>query len=274
MNVIDKFFDKRLVEYLYDRAKVLVLFDWHGMGDCIMFLPLYNRMKELYPNVSFNLKCGRGQEIFNDIHDTEYDLCFNIRFPEFNNMCCGVNFNGLSKPEICCIYELGIPFDETIEFTWKPKEIIDSKIPVQDKTIGVAFQVTSNPSKSIEYECAKKIWNTIKDYGFTPLEVHFEHVLRNQINKKYDFIDNTCRIYEPSISNVIDVINKCKGFVGVNTGTFCMATAMKNGNVIHLYKRYHFAPNYKRFNPVTEVDCRHFCHIDESIIKEYLSKLQ
>ncbi len=273
MQAITNLFEKRLVDYLFDGAKVLVLFDWHGMGDCVMFMPLYKRLKQLYPNVHFNLKCNNGQEYFEEIDCDDFDFSFNVEFCEFNMSKYGFVFEGLSKPEICAIYELGIPFDESLEFTWKPDKIIDSEIKLPQNAIGVAFQVTSNPTKSISEDCARVVWDTIKECGYTPIEVHFEHCIKNDRNKKYSFIDLTCRDFEAKIENVVDVISKCKGFVGVNTGTFCMATSMMNGNVLHLYKRHHFAPNYKRFNPVPEVDCRNIDNIDKNKIREYLCQL-
>lgn len=274
MNVISDFRNKKIVEYMKPNQKVLILFDNHGMGDCVMFLPLYYRLKGMFKDVSFNLKCNVGQEIFEEINDEEFDLCFRIEFPEFYFKRDYGSFDGMSKPEICAIYELGIPFDENVEFTWKPKEIIESGISVDNKTIGLAFQVTSNPAKSISEDCAYIIWNMVKEAGYTPLEVHFEHNLGNSRNTKYGFIDNTCRGHKPSIGNVVDVINKCKGFIGVNTGTFCMATSMKNGNTLHMLKRFHFCPGYKRFHPVQEIDCRSIYNIDKNIFDEYIGRIK
>lgn len=274
IEVISNFKNKKLVEYLKDGMRVMILFNWHGMGDCIMFLPLYYKLKKMYPNVSFNLKCNVGQEIFDDINDKEYDIYFDIIFPEFNDKRYYPYTIGISKPHICCYAELGIPFSKDIEFTWKPKKIIDSGIVVPNNSVGVAFQVTSNPKKSIDRDTAKFVWDTIKNMGFNPIEVHFEHSLKNENNKKYDFIDNTCRGYKANIENVIDVINKCRGFIGVNTGTFCMATAMKNGNVLHMYKVHHFYPHYKQFNPVKEIDCRRSYLISMNIFKGYLEKIR
>lgn len=268
--IIKDFSKKKLVEYLKDDMRVMIFFDWHGMGDCVMFLPLYKKLKELFPKVSFNLMCNVGQEVFNEMVDKEHDIYFSITFPEFDSRMFGTSLVGMSKPEICAEYELGIPFDETMEFTWKPEHILKSGIPVPENAIGVAFQVTSNPNKSISEDSAEKIWSMIKEHGYTPIEVHFEHILGNKKNNKYPFVDLTCREYKASIENVIDVISRCKGFIGVNTGTFCMATSMMDGRTLHMYKRHHFAPNYKRFNPVMEVDCREPYLINENIVSRYL----
>lgn len=263
----------RVTDCIKPGDSVLIRFDRHGMGDCVMFRPLYDRLKKLFPSVIFNLKCNNGQEYFEEITEKHYDMCFDIVFPEFNNYSLGYCFNGMSKPEICCKYELGIEFSRDLEFTWKPKKIIDSGIDVPSNTIGLAFQVTSNPKKSISEDVANLIWNKVKEFGFNPLEVHFSHKLANQQNKMYKFIDNTCRGYSANIDSCVDVINKCKGFIGVNTGTFCMATAMKDGNVLHMYKIYHFCPNYKRFDPVQEINCKNKQLIDFGCLENYLTKL-
>ena len=271
---VNNYEKKRLVEYLKSGMNVLILFNDHGMGDCVMFLPLYKKLKELYPSVNFNLKCNIGQEFFNEINCKEYDYEFYIKFPEWNMRPFFPSCMNLSKPAICASYELGIPFTKYDEFTWKPNEIKNSGIVIPKNSIGIAYQVTSNPNKSIDYNPAKFVWGIVKEYGFNPVEVHFEHKLGKSQNKKYDFIDFTCRNYEANIENVIDVINKCKGFIGVNTGTFCMATSMKDGNTLHMFKRYHFAPHYKMCNPVKEIDCRTVSSISIKILKKYLDGLK
>jgi len=178
-----------------------------------------------------------------------------------------------SKPELCCNMELGIPFEQSLEFTWRPNKEVHTDIVIPDKTIGVAFQVTSAQYKNISYDSAKRVWEIIKDCGYTPLEVHFEHGLKNNSNKKYDFIDNTCRNYQASVENLIGVINQCKGFIGVNTGSFVMATCLKQGKTLHMMKVFPFAPGYKRFNPVPELDCRDAKSINANIINYYLKSL-
>ena len=257
-----------LTSFLKEPKAVCLDFRGHGMGDCIMFMPLYNRLKELYPECQFDLICSKGQEYFNTVTREDYDLVYPLTFPEFNNRYYGNT--GKSKPEMCCVYELGIPFTEDIEFTWKPGEL-HCNIEIPENTVGIAFQVTSNPHKSILYENAKRVWNTVKEAGYTPLEVHFDHILRDPRNTKYNFINNTCRDYEATVENCLGVIKQCRGFIGVNTGTFCAAVSIL-GNVLHMFKRWPFA-YYKRFKPVPEVDCRDLVIVDTSKVQKYLEGL-
>src|SRR5574344_1598154 len=114
--------NKKLVDYLKPNQKNLILFNDHGMGDVIMFMPIYQRLKELYPDVVFNLKCNRGQEYFDEITESSYDNEFYIKFPEYDMRPWYPKCIGKSKPEISCTEEIGLKFDETMEFTWKPKE--------------------------------------------------------------------------------------------------------------------------------------------------------
>lgn len=267
--MITEYYNKKLIDYLKNGQNVLILFNDHGLGDVVMFLPLYERLKQMFPGVHFNLKCNRGQEFFEQIDRNNYDETFYIKFHEFYLLNPGHLINA-SKPEICCVIELGIPFEPSLEFTWKPSKPIHTDIVLPENTIGVAFQVTSAQYKNIPYDSAKIVWKTIKECGYTPLEVHFEHKLKSNNNSKYDFIDNTCRDYPASVENLIGVINQCKGFIGVNTGSFVMATCLKNGNTLHLQKVFPFAPGYKRYNPVPELNCREAKNIDKTKIQEYL----
>ena len=281
--MITEYSKKKLIDYLRPNTDVLILFNDHGLGDVVMFMPLYERLKQMFPDVHFNLKCNNGQEFFEEIDRNSYNETFYIKFFEFyrwtdiiqngrlQKVCITVNE---SKPEICCNRELGIPFEPSLEYTWQLNKTVHTDIVIPDKTIGVAFQVTSAQYKNIPYDSAKIVWNTIKECGYTPLEVHFEHRLKSTNNTKYDFIDNTCRNYPASVENLIDVINKCNGFIGVNTGSFVMATCLKQGKTLHMMKIFPFAPGYKRFNPVPEIDCRQSNFIDKNKIEQYLESLK
>lgn len=255
-----------LTKFLTKPMSVCLDFRGHGMGDAIMFMPLYKRLKVLYPYCQFDLVCT--QDYFSSVSRDTYNLVYPITFPEFDDRYYGNT--GKSKPEMCCVYELGIPFSADIEFTWKP-ENLHCDILIPDNTVGIAYQVTSNPNKSIAYNNAKLVWEAVKEAGFIPMEIHFEHNLRDHRNRQYDFIDNTCRNFEATVENCLGVIKQCVGFIGVNTGTFCAAVSIL-GNVLHMFKRHPFT-GYKRFNPVPEVDCRDLVTVDTSKVQKYLEGL-
>ena len=62
--MITEYRNKKLIDYLKNGQNVLILFNDHGLGDVVMFMPLYERLKQMFPGVHFNLKCNRGQEFF------------------------------------------------------------------------------------------------------------------------------------------------------------------------------------------------------------------
>lgn len=267
---VDNYKDKRLTEYLEPGDEVLIKFNNHGIGDMIMFQPLYQRMKQLYPEVHFHLLGNTDQQYFYEDPLAQVTKTFYIKFPETTGMFCGKPYS-MSKPEACAVLELGIPFDKTLEFTWNPEQWDDVDIP--DNSIGVVFQVCSNASRSLDYICASAIWEHIRKAGFAPIEVVFKNPNLAARNGKFGFINMSCRGLKANPETMIGVIKKCKGFLGVNTGTFCAATALMHGDVIHLRKNDGFAPWYKRFDPVQEVMCNNGPGgIDWSVIDRYLEQ--
>ena len=86
---------QKLIPLLKPGMKVLLEFAQvpHGMGDCIMFHSVYQELKKICSKVTFNLHCRAGQELFNDITETSYDLIFEVPFREDNS--------GESKFRIC-----------------------------------------------------------------------------------------------------------------------------------------------------------------------------
>ena len=103
MNLILDFKNGPLRKYLSNGMKVLLLFNDHGMGDCVMFMPLYQRLKQVFPDVIFNLQCGKGQEFFQELTETKYDLKYYIKFPEFNMEGIPSKYPYMSKVGICCV---------------------------------------------------------------------------------------------------------------------------------------------------------------------------
>ena len=258
---------ERLVQYLKPGMRVLIKFDRHGLGDMIMFQPLYRRLKELYPDIEFHLKGNTDQQYFYDTPDAPVDVTLDIKFKETPGIS---DDNKLwSKPEYCAVKELGIPWDHSLEFTWKPDHW-NKDLKIKENCIGFIAQVQSCPDKGLAPGIAQEIWYHIKSKGFTPIEVTFRNLNKNAKNGQCSFIDYTCRDMEPSVENLIAVIKQCKGFVGVNTGTFCAATCILDNHVLHLYKRHHFGDFYKRNNPVPEMDCSIQGKLDFGPLDRYL----
>ena len=241
------FRDKKLVEYLQPGMKVLIRFDipYKGMGDCVMFMPLYERLKVLYPYVEFSLyTVSSQQDYFGDNYhqDMKFDYVFYLTFYEYNMYD---DTGRMSKPEICCVKELGIPFTADIEFTWRPKN-------TYSRFIGVSFQCNSDPRTNVHPDTAKIIWDCIKFENMIPIEITFTHPQFNKVNQPFPFIDLSLRNSPATIENAVSAIASCRAFVGVNTGTFCVAVSMFPERVLQLNTGKPFTP-YKRINPINSI---------------------
>ena len=269
---IENYCKKRLVDHLSDGDRVLIRFDNHGLGDIIMFHPMYERLKQLFPLVSFHLSTNIDQKYFEDTPTFDVDKVFKINFPETAQPFLPFDrADGISKVENCAKNELGIPFDASLEFTWTPKRW-NEDLKIGDNCVGFVSQVQSCPSKGLDNVLGAKIWNTIKACGYTPIEVVFQNPNLNKCNNRPEFVDYSCRDMEPSVENAIAVIRQCKKFIGVNTGTFCMSVCLLGDNTLHLKKRYPFAPWYKRIKPVREICCQDLEHLDNNGLNLFLTQ--
>ena len=260
--------DVKISESISEGESIRINFIRHGLGDCIMFYPLFKKLQRLFPKNTFSLYTSKGQEEFSEINSDHFDKEFNIEFYEWDSMF-GI-FKGMSKPEICAKYELGIPFDESDELSWKPKEILNLGVDIPKNSIGLAFQITSNPAWSLNEDLAEKIWSRVKYHGMTPIEVSFIHRFFNHNNQKFKFIDKSCRDLKASTQMAEHVISQLSGFIGVCTGTFVMATCILKEKPLFIRLHQSFV-NYKKHDPVPELDLSNG-EIDLNKLDEYIIK--
>ena len=224
--MIEDFSQKKLVEYLKPGQKVLIRFG-HGLGDTVMFMPCYEKLKREYPEVNFHLYVESGQEeVWSSVKEKDapgYDLVFSLNFP----MSEGSN---QTKAQKCCIEEIGI----------EPPEEEFSQLPEYDNPfVLVHFQGTALPgSVNCPPEIAAKIWHEIEEAGKIPLEVHFEHCWHNPNNRKYDFVTTTVRGLEPKVSKLIALIQHSFAFIGVASGPLVIAAAQIPDATLYLQKAH------------------------------------
>ena len=224
--MIENFKDKKLVEYLQDEQKVLVRFG-HGLGDTFLWMPTFEKLKKIYPKVSFDLYVESGQEeIFQSIKDKDapgYDLVFSLNFP----MSEGSN---LTKAQKCCIEEIGI--ESPVEEVYKPQEY-------ESPFVAIHLMGTALPgSVNCPEEIARQIWQEVKDFGKIPIECHFEHCWANPNNKKYGFIDISVRGYQAKVSNLIGLIQHSFATIAVASGPFVVALSVMPKRLLYLEKSH------------------------------------
>ena len=240
--IVKNFKHKKLVDYLNPGMSVCIKF-YHGLGDTIMFYPVFEYLQQSYPDVKMTLWTSIGQEeYFGKVSckEEDYDIVFELKFP-----CCEFDESTTkyTKAEYCCIKELGIDYSNIKENSVKLKNI---KSPL----VAVHFQGTSCPdSTNPNYDFCKKIYDKIIENRLIPVEVMFEHQYHNPKNKKFDFIGCSVRKCQPSINNLIGLMQRCCGFVGVNSGPFHLAMNIFPSNVLYLEKDI----PYKVYYPNKEI---------------------
>ena len=258
--------DKKLKDYLDtgEYSKVGIFFG-HGLGDCVMFQVILDKLKELYPNISFKmiLQSGLDEEIIfpdclfaNSIQSIkesnfDLDLVSSIHFP--------VEVEGYTKSELCCKEEIGI------EPIWGHKKI--EKYP--SKLVAVHFNLTSIPGmvKPTE-EVAEQIWNEIREAGFIPIECHFSHCFDNPENKMFPFIDCTVRKCQANMTSLLGLLSHCHAFVGVVSGPFhCAMSLLEDDQICYLEKDLPLERFTKK--PIKTVNIKEY---NQGQIKDWLNK--
>src|SRR6056297_59847 len=85
---IDNYKDKKLIDYIIPGDNVLIRFG-HGLGDTIMFVPIFKKIVNQYPDCNISLYVECGQEEMIEIKDyvvkkpklSDYDYVFDLHFP-------------------------------------------------------------------------------------------------------------------------------------------------------------------------------------------------
>ena len=262
--------DKKLVDYLYtgEFKRVGCVF-YHGLGDLVMFLRPFRSLRDLYPDISFQLivqSCLSFEDVVPEayflqpgdmeaLEKLDYDLIFKVHFPMSEGQI------ELTKGEFCCIEELGIP----------PISGHDILPLYNNKLVGVHFNITCLPGMANpDEETAKKIWSEIIEAGYIPIETHFEHLFHNPVNKKFDFVTCTVRGAKPKVSSLISLLRSCGHFIGVVSGNFHTATAVLPHNKIMLLEKDLRLECFTKSKDVSKISIRPGEYIDGSI-KRWLS---
>ena len=230
--------------------RVLLIF-WHGLGDLIMFLNPFEALKKEFPYVIFDLAVQNGLgfnevtadlqdtnvlfidgSFFNNLPDNLYDIVADIDFPMSEGQI------ELTKGEYCCRHELGIdPVNGH-------KKLTQGK----NRLIGIHYQITCLPDAANPDEAtAKQIWDDVLEAGFIPIEMHFQHVFHNPVNKMFPFIDCTVRRVKPQVSTLIGLIEQCAGAICVVSGNLHVAlSVLPDSRIFFLQKHFKLESFTKR----------------------------
>lgn len=248
------------------KYKSVAIFFGHGLGDCIMFQVIFDKLKELYPDIQFKMALQGGldeETIYPDAifansreeaQKLDYDLVAQINFPvEIDPK--------LTKMELCCRDELGI---EPVSG--------HKKLPAfPSPLVAVHYNLTclpglANPSRDI----AEKVWNEIKEAGMIPIETHFSHVFDNPENKIFDFVDCSVRKCQAKISSLLGLLKISRAFIGVVSGPFhCAVSILSPNQILYLEKDIPL----ERFThlPIAKADIKNY---KEGTVYQFLTKLK
>lgn len=256
--MIEEFKTKKLVEYLQDGQKVLIRWG-HGLGDLIMWLPAYDKLKSDYPSIDFHLYVESGQEeIWGDEKDKdsqEYDLVFSLNYPMSEG-------SEMTKTQKCCKEEIGIE---------APAEEFNKLVKMESPFVAIHFNGTALPgSVNCPEETARQIWQEVKDFGKQPIEIHYEHCWHNPFNAKYGFIDVSVRGYQAKLSNLIGLIQRSFAVIAVASGPFVVAMATMPERTLYLEKS-HPLKTYTKRTDIKKININEY---QPGMIKTFLENLK
>jgi len=248
---------REIINGYTEPKKILIVF-WHGVGDLLMFLPLYNYLRShfnkhnfdlgLLPGVGHKHIVSEGLELPEVDFVKDHDVCFVISFPMIEGS------NTMTKVEHCARLEIG--FDQTQHFDGMYANItrLPQLSPVRNKLIGVHFQGTCLPGSTNPHpELAKQIWDDLVDAGYVPIDLHFEHVFHNPVNKRFPWSTRTCRELKPSLETLQMVIERCFAVVAVASGPFVISMCVKPQRTVYLQKHHTVDCYIKGFTNVVDI---------------------
>jgi hypothetical protein len=258
---ITSYKDKKVSDYLNTGKYKSALFIFHhGLGDCVMWQPVFHEIKRLYPSINIyqNLHCGQGSLFSSASGDKSlYDIVFCIGFP-----CNDIAHPEYTKAEYCCIVELGIT---------PPNTAVRLNNEFQTPIVGTHFFSTSCPTtQGIPEWAARKIHSAILEEDFIPLDTDMRHVWANSCNKRFSW--NTCSIdmAKADLVKLSGVIQNCRGFCGAASGNLLLATTLLPTYKILYIKNNMPLETFTRL-PLLTVDINKY---DAGVVTEWLRRLK
>lgn len=234
--------------------KKIICVSWHGAGDQCMIRAPIKALREMFPDIIIDVAVCKGLdqksiipeaiEVEGNWRETlpkEYDLVVQLNMPLEK-----IDDLSVTKAEVCCEEELGIPK------TW-------GHLPIKrKKLVGVHFNNTSvswltNPDEIT----AKEIWQEIIEAGCVPVETLFQHVFYNDTSKKFDFVDNHVRGWPAKLDTLISLLGACDYFIGVVSGNFHLALSLLPPEKICLLEKDLKAPMFTKL-PIKTTDIKNY----------------
>jgi hypothetical protein len=246
--------------------KKIVLVSWHGAGDQCMLRAPIKKLREMFPDIVIDVAVCKGLdqkfiipeaiEVGGDWRETlqkEYNLVVQMNMPVER-----LEDLTMTKAEVCCEKELGIPLTSG-------HVAIKSK-----KLVGVHFHNTSvSWLANTDEPIAKKIWQEIIDAGCVPIETLFQHAFYNDTSKKFDFVDNHVRNWPARLDTLIALLSHCDFFIGAVSGNFHLALSILPYTKVCLLEKDLKAPHFTKLG-IKRINVKEY---QDGVIKQWLATL-
>ena len=234
-------------------SKILIVF-WHGLGDTLMFLPLFDYVKAQFPALTFTLGLlpGVDQDMFLRRHWpvvaipeaeflNDYDAAMVVSFPMIEGA------DTMTKAEYCCEIEFGLPA--------KYFGLPDLAGPRRNRLVGLHLQGTCLPGNTNPDDVlARKIWHDLEEAGYIPIDLHFCHTFHNPVNQSFPWATRSCRDLKPDLGILQMMIERCFAVCAVASGPFVLAASVYPRRTIYLQKNHTVGCYLKDFKRVVDLN--------------------
>ena len=254
-------------EKLPEGTHIMIVF-YHGLGDVLMFLPVYQQLLKAFPKYTFDLGVlpGLGFEELSPeiiaVNDSPHDFVAKYAAAFVVSFDMVEGGRPMTKAEYCCTNEMGISPEGV--------ELLTLDTHWDNKMVAVHFQGTCLPESTNPSEIlAKQIWTDLIDLGYMPIDVHFKHTFHNPANKDWGFLSRHCRDLKPSLQTLASLINSSVAFIGVASGPFVLAASMRPDKTIYLQKHHDIECYLRDFDNVIKLT-----EYDKDKLSQMLQKME
>lgn len=279
---------KTFEKIIENKKNVLLIFD-HGLGDMVLFLPVYHELKkQMGKRIDLASPIRRQFHLIDPCivpiqeNDTflreKYDYIYRVRYPDSKNSLIPTEYNDdPPKPYLCALYEFGMK-----PFIWRAIRKENPLYNKESKRVGFHFfGHTSFETKFCPKDVAETMWEETIKAGYEPFEIHmrpqyFVSMLPNQFEVdsfKYATKENSLRFEYPDLSLMIQEICKCRFFFGVDSGPLYLSSMFLGlENIVGLQNmKYisHFLPTPIQNVSVRQFDKNRFLRILERLEEQY-----
>ena len=263
----DKYNNHDTLQQLIDKGCKKLLIEYtHGLGDALMFLPYFYSFKEKNKQCTVDIKLNPLiSDLYSGVQDDSY-YDYIVWIPaHFNEV--DKAFQGLVKPQCNCKFDLGIPYDTSLQYSVKP---------VCNKgLVGINLYNSYNTGGADNINCSEQLgrhlWNTLQQSGFICIDLFVpkDNNARRSHPKNLFNADWSMSTKGLGINKLIGLMSSFKGAASVATGTFHLGMTMYPQKVLYLKNKFPASCFTRKFD-VLQLDVN---KPDEGIIKQWIRRL-